>query len=52
MIKVKESIQEPDNPSKRAKEDSITDENNIIKKTPPQFKNKEDYIDGTNEKTR
>ena len=40
MIKVKESIQEPDNPSKRAKEDSIIDERNI------------DYRGDTNEKTR
>ena len=30
LIKVKESIQEPDNPSKRAKVDSIIDEKNII----------------------
>ena len=52
MIKGKESIQEPDNPSKREKVDSIIDEKNIIKKTPPPFKNKEDYIGVTNEKTR
>ena len=48
MIKGKENIQEPDNPSKREKEDSIPDE----KKTPPPFKNKEDYIGDINEKTR
>ena len=31
LIKGKESIQQPDNPSKRAKEDSIPDEKNLIK---------------------
>ena len=36
-IKGTETIQEPDNPSKRGKEDSIIDEKNIIKKTPPPF---------------
>ena len=51
MIKVKESIQEPDNPRERAEEDSITDEKNIKKQKPSQFKDKEDYIGGTNEKT-
>ena len=30
LIKVKEGIQKPDNPCKRAKEDSITDEKDII----------------------
>ena len=30
LIKEKENIQEPDNPSKRAKEDSIIGERNII----------------------
>ena len=39
-IKGKESIQVPDKPSKRSKEDSIP---NVEKKiTPPPFKNKED----------
>ena len=51
LIKVKESIQEPENPSKRAKEDSITDGKNIINKKTPQFEDKEDYIDSTNDKT-
>ena len=49
-IKRKESIQVQDNPSKRANEDSIIDEKKH-KKTPPSFKNKEDYIGGTNERT-
>ena len=41
LITVKESIQEPYNPSKRAKEDSIPDVEKISpKKTPPPFKNK------------
>ena len=31
-MKVKESIQVPDNPSKRAKDDSTIDEKNMIKK--------------------
>ena len=48
LIKGKESIQEPNKPSKRTKKDSIIDEK---KETPPPFKNKVDYIDGTNEKT-
>ena len=52
LIKGKQSIQEPDNPSKRGKEDSIIDEKNIIKKTPPPFKNKVGYRGGTNEKIR
>ena len=51
-MKVKEIIQEPDNPSKRSKLDSITDENNNNPKKPPPFKNKEDYVGGTNYKTR
>ena len=43
LIKGKEIIQEPDNPSKRAKEDSSIDEKNIIqKRTSPTFKNKVD----------
>ena len=46
LITGKESIQEPDTPSKREKEDSITDRKN--KKTSPPFKNKEDYIGSTN----
>ena len=33
LIKGKEIIQEPDNPSKREKEDSITDEKNYLKNT-------------------
>ena len=45
-------IQVPDNPSKRSKEDIITDEEKIIIITPPPFKNREDYIGDTNEKTR
>ena len=52
MIKGKEIIQEPDNPSKREKEDIIPDEENNNNKTSPPFKNKEDYIGNTNEKTR
>ena len=28
------------------------DEKNIIKKTPPPYKNKQDYVGGTNDKTR
>ena len=53
FIKEKQSIQVLYNPSKRKKEDSIIDgKNNNAKKTPPSFKNKEDYIGGTNEKTR
>ena len=52
MIKVKDIIQEPENPSKGGKEDSITDgKKHNPKKRPPLFKNKEDYIGGTNEKT-
>ena len=51
FIKGKETIQVPDNPSKRSKEDSIIDEIIIIIKTPPPFQNKEDYIGGTHEKT-
>ena len=47
----KEIIQEPYNPSKRAKEDSTPDVEKSIKKTPPPFKNKEHYIFNTNEKT-
>ena len=49
--KVKENIQVPDNPSKRAKEDSIID-GGEMEKNPLPFKNKADYIGGTNEKTR
>ena len=53
LIKRKESVQEPDNTSKRAKENSIPDEEKHNRKiTPPPFKNKEDSIGGTNEKTR
>ena len=37
FIKGKYSIKEPDNPSKRAKEDGIIDEIIIIIKTPPPF---------------
>ena len=33
LIKGKEIIQEPDNPSKREKEDSITDEKHYLKNT-------------------
>ena len=52
-IKEKESIQELDNPSRREKDDSIPDvEKNNLKKTPPLFENKEDYIVDTNYKTR
>ena len=48
FIKGKENIQVPDNPSKRAKEDSIPDvEKHNSKETPPPFKNKEDYIGDT-----
>ena len=52
LIKGKEIIQELYNPSKREKEDSIPDEEKHNKKTPPPFKNKEDYIGDINEKTR
>ena len=52
MIKGRENIQEPDNSSKRSKEDSITNEEKHNLKTPPQSKNKEDYIGDNNEKTR
>ena len=48
LIKGKESIQKPDNPSKRAKEASIPDVEKMSKKTPPPLKNKEDYIGDTN----
>ena len=51
-IKEKGSIQEQDSPNKRAKEDGITDVENIQIRTPAPFKNKEDYIGDTNEKTR
>ena len=50
LIKGNESILEQYNPSKKAKVDSIIDEKKS-KKTPP-FKNKQDYIGGTNYKTR
>ena len=52
LIKGKESIQEPVNPIKRAKEDSIIDEKKIIKKIPPPFKNRVYYRGDTNQKTR
>ena len=53
LITGKEIIQESDNPSKRAKEDSIPDvENNNQIKTPAPFNNKEDYTGDTNEKNR
>ena len=52
MITGKESIQEKDKPSKRAKEDSITDVEKVVKKNLHRLKNKEDYIGDTNEKTR
>ena len=53
LIKWKESIQEPDNPSKREKWDSIPhEEQHNQKKTQPPFKNKEDYIGDTNDNTR
>ena len=52
LIKGRDSIQVPENPSKRIKDDSIIDENdNNPKKTAPPFKNKVDYSAGTNEKT-
>ena len=52
MIKGKEINQEPDNPNKRAKEDSILDvEKNHQIRTPALFENKEDCIGNTNEKT-
>ena len=47
----KEGIQKPDKPSKKARVDSIIDEKNIIIKTPPPCKNKQDYVGGTNDKT-
>ena len=49
LIKGKQINQEPYNPSKREKVDSIIDEKRHNKKTAPQFKNKEDCISGTNE---
>ena len=42
LIKGKESIQESDNRSKRAKKDTIPDVEKGSKKTPPSFKHKED----------
>ena len=50
-IRVREIIQELDNPSKRKKGDSIPNEEKHNKKTPPPFKNREYYIGDTNEKT-
>ena len=52
MITGNEITQEPDNPSKKSKVDSSIDEKNIIKKTLPPYKNKQDYVGGTNDKTR
>ena len=41
--------QEPDNPSKKAKVDSIIDETKInLTLTPPLYTNKHEYIGGTN----
>ena len=52
MITGNDSIQEPDNPSKKAKMDSISDEKkHNLKKTPPPCKNKQDCVDGSNDKT-
>ena len=52
MITGNDSTQEPDNPSKKSKKYSIIDENNNNLKTPPPYKNKQDYVGGTNDKTR
>ena len=52
MITGNDSIQEPDNPSKKEKIDGSIDENNNNLKTPPPYKNKQDYVGGTNDKTR
>ena len=53
MIIRKEPIQEPVNPRKRTKQNTITDaEKNCPKKTPPFFLHKVDYEVNTNEKTR
>ena len=53
MITGNEITHEPDNPSKKAKlESSIDGNNNNLKKTPPPYKNRQDCIGGTNDKTR
>ena len=44
--------QEPDNPSKKAEVDSSIDEKKHNKKKPPPYKNKQDFVGGTNDKTR
>ena len=52
MITRKETIQEPSNPSKRAKEDTTPYvENSIPKERTPLFQHKVDFKDDTNEKT-
>ena len=52
LILRKEPIQEPVNPRKRAKEDTITDvEKYSPKETPPLFWHTVDYKGNTNEKT-
>ena len=52
LITGKDSIQKPDNPSKKSKLDSIIDEKRNLKITPPLCKNKKYYVGGTNYKTR
>ena len=48
LIAGKETVQEPVNPNKSAKEDTIPDiEKSGPKETPPPFKNKVDYIGDT-----
>ena len=44
--------QEPDNPSKKEKVDSSIDETKPNLKLTPPYKNKQDYVGGTNYKTR
>ena len=52
LITQKETIQEPVNPSKSSKEDTIPDvEKSIPKETPPLFRHKVNYKGDTNEKT-
>ena len=52
MIVTEENIQEPVKPSKREKEDTITDiEKSCPKETSPVFWHKVDYKGDTNEKT-
>ena len=53
MITGNKITQEPDNPSKKEKLDSSIDETkNNLKLTPPPYKNKQDCVGGTYDKTR